>query len=186
MTNPELRRSWEGAFLVAAMAVVGQLAPSVVGAQQTAELPLGPSGTLVIPLGTGVAQVPPALGARALMTFETSPSRTLLLLSPMPLPQSPSKREVCNVVENGSSEVRAKAVEKELRLLDLKGPTVEGCYYATTDRAPKQGEHKYLYQGAVAARDVLIMFTVLFHEGAEREAQAALKTIRGIRLAPPK
>jgi hypothetical protein len=182
----EARQPCGRAFFVALVAAAGQLACCVAGAQQAAELQLGRSGTLAIPLSPGVNQVPPSLGSRALMTFETLPGRTQLMLSPMPLPQPPSKREVCNVVENGSSEVRAKAVERELLLLDLKGPEVEGCYYAATDRAPKQGEHKYLYQGAVAARDVVVMFTILFNDGAEKEAQAALATVRGIKLVPPK
>ena len=173
-------------IFIVLVAVVGPLVCRAASAQQTAELQLGRSGILTIPLSPGVNQVPPSLGSRALMTFETLPGRTQLMLSPMPLPQPPSKREVCNVVENGSGEVRARAVEKQLRLLDLKGPEVEGCYYAATDSAPKPGEHKHLYQGAVAARDVLVMFTVLFNEGAEKEAQAALATVQGIKLAPPK
>ncbi len=77
-------------------------------------------------------------------------------------------------------------MEQELPLTDLKGAQVEGCYYAATDRAPKQGEYRRLYQGAVAARDVIVMFTVLFNDGAEREAQAALDSVRGIKLVPTK
>lgn len=175
-------------LLLGALAAAVQLGSGIAAAQQqTQELPLGPSGTLVIPLSASTRQMPPSLGARALMTFETSPGRTQLLLSPMPLPgHPPSKSEVCNVVKNGSDEVRTKAVEKELPLIDLKGAQVEGCYYAATDRAPKQGEYKRLYQGAVAARDVLIMFTVLFNEGAEREALGALEMVKGIRLSPAK
>ena len=116
MANPEACRPWGRTFCAALVVAVGQLACCVASAQQAAELQLGRSGTLAIPLSPGVNQVPPSLGSRALMTFETLPGRTQLMLSPMPLPQPPSKREVCNVVENGSSEVRAKAVEKELRL----------------------------------------------------------------------
>lgn len=127
MSKPEAHWPCGRAVFVALVAAVGNLVCCSTSAQQTAELSLGRSGTLAIPLSPGVNQVPPSLDSRALMAFETLPGGTRLVLSPMPLPQPLSKREVCNVVKNGSGAVRAKAVEKELLLLDLKGSEVDGC-----------------------------------------------------------
>ena len=181
----QTRRAWHCAFLAIVVASLGSLLQEAA-AQQADQMPIDDGVNLSIPVGPGFKQVPPPPLSAALQVYEASPGRTRVSLSPLSLPKIPSKKEVCAVVEHGSAKIRANAVEKELRLIDLKGPEVEGCYYAATERAPKPGEHKYLYQGAVALRDVLVMFTVLFNNGAEREADTAIKMVRSLTLVPQK
>jgi len=75
-------------------------------------------------------------------------------------------------------------VEKSLAVKSLRGPQARGYYFKATDPAPKPGEYRYLYQGAVRMRMIVVTFTVLYNDGAEDDAEAAVAAVRGMKLRP--
>lgn len=50
--------------------------------------------------------------------------------------------------------------------------------------APKTGEYRNLFQGAVAVGQVIAPFTSLFNDAAERQAKSALNTVQGLWVQP--
>ena len=60
-----------------------------------------------------------------------------------------------------AKEAKTHAVEKDLPIKDLKGPSIVGCYFSATDRAPKPGEYKFMTQGLVQIGALQATFTIL-------------------------
>jgi hypothetical protein len=66
-----------------------------------------------------------------------------------------SPERIRKILEDGGTRLLADAVEKELKLQELKGRTGLGYYFSLTDKAPsiKAGEFKYMTQGGKDAKD---------------------------------
>lgn len=78
----------------------------------------------------------------------------------------------------------AEAVETEARLQELKGAQTTGYYFALTDREVPAGEYKYLIQGIQLTGELLIVYTILYHDAGLPEKQDILDLFAGARYAP--
>ena len=105
-----------------------------------------------------------------------------LLLTP--LPGAKSDDVVKQEVKSTADRVGPDSVEKTLTLQPLRGAETRGYYFKATDPAPKPGDYKFMYQGVVAVgSNLFVTFIVLYNGGAEKDADAALAAVKGLRLA---
>jgi len=100
---------------------------------------------------------------------------------------SPKKEEDFNkppkiksALEQRGQRLLPTAEETELKLCGLKGPSYWGYYFSLADKAPKQGEFKYLTQGALGLGDLLLSFSILTNE---KESEAILEAKTMLRSA---
>jgi hypothetical protein len=75
-----------------------------------------------------------------------------------------------------------RAVEKQLKLQEIKGESVRGYYFLLTDKAPRAGDYEVMAQGAASLDGALILFTYLGYPGGEAELQKLLSVLRGAGL----
>jgi hypothetical protein len=87
-------------------------------------------------------------------------------------------------IEKAASLVQPTAVEKELKLQPIATPSGGGYYFSATDRAPKEGEYKFMANGGVPAGPLLLSFTVLSHAEPPRGMEAALAIVRSATHVP--
>lgn len=88
-------------------------------------------------------------------------------------------------VEKTAAQLKSQAVEKEIQLKSIKGIEGSGYYFKITDRAPKPDEFKYLTQGMIKVRDLVVTFTVLTNDGQDSVIDSALEVIKSIRNVRP-
>jgi len=69
--------------------------------------------------------------------------------------------EVREQVRQTGEHMLPNAVEKELKLSELRGAQSAGFYFALTDRAPGPGEFAYMKQGVFRTGELLNTFTLL-------------------------
>lgn len=86
----------------------------------------------------------------------------------------PTEKDVKEIVEKAAATAESQAVEGKLVVRELRGASAAGYYFAATDRAPKNGEYKYLTQGILRVGGCLLSFSVLTNDGSENVAPAAL------------
>lgn len=108
-----------------------------------------------------------------------------MLVSAMlpPNPQAPSltPEGLRAAVQRAAANAAQQAVERDVVVTDLSIAGVPGYYYFATDRNPRPNEYKYLIQGQLAIRDLLVIFTVLMNGDPKPWSDAALKSIRSAR-----
>lgn len=111
--------------------------------------------------------------------------RMKILMTPMMTVdgRTPSDSEIRNVVDQAAGDAQSQSTEK-IHLTAVKGDEVSGYQFHATDRAPKPGEYQYMYQGAVGTGAMLVSFTIFYNDGGEEHADAALATIRDLRVVP--
>ena len=70
-----------------------------------------------------------------------------------------------------------RAVEKEARLVELRGKQAMGYYFSLTDKESTSapGDYKYMTQGSFLTGRVLTVFTVLQHDSSGAEKEQALR-----------
>lgn len=90
----------------------------------------------------------------------------------------PTPADMRKSVEMAVEEARKQAVEKEIPIQELKGPSVTGYYFSVTDKSPKPGEYKYMTQGFFLAGGLAPTFTVLTNDGSENIVAEALVMLR--------
>jgi hypothetical protein len=78
-------------------------------------------------------------------------------------------------VQNGTAKLLKRAVEKEVRIEELRGAEVIGYYYSLTDRVPAPGEYKYMTQGMFVTGELLTIFTILYHGPRVPEREKVLR-----------
>ena len=66
-----------------------------------------------------------------------------------------SSERILKILQDGGTKLLPEAVEKELKLQEIKGKTGLGYYFSITDKAPgiKAGEYKYMTQGGGDEKD---------------------------------
>ena len=102
------------------------------------------------------------------LTSDRGPTFQVLispLLTRRPGTPFPEPRDLRKEAEQSARIFQPQAVEKEIRIQELKGRAAIGYYYSLTDRAPKPGEFKYMTQGMVRLGDALLAFTLLANDG---------------------
>jgi len=74
------------------------------------------------------------------------------------------------------------AVEKDLPLTQLNGPTAHGYYFTATDKAPKPGEYLCMTSAVVGVGDLLLSVTILHQSKDAEEVQQAIEMLKEARL----
>jgi hypothetical protein len=82
------------------------------------------------------------------------------------------------IVASIAKNTLSQSVEMTIPVHDLTGPDVHGYYIFATDRAPRPGEWKYLWQGMINIDNAPFAFSILTNDGQEAIAKAALELIR--------
>jgi hypothetical protein len=91
--------------------------------------------------------------------------------------ETPAADELKAKVRRAADGVAQQAVEKTIEVKVLKGPDNIGYYFAATDRAPKPGEFRFLNQGMITVKDLLVGFTILTNDGQDAVVTAALSML---------
>jgi hypothetical protein len=99
------------------------------------------------------------------------------LWSPEEDPQFTSEPYIKAAVERSAASIQPSSDEK-LVLRHIKTATGPGHYFRATDRAPAEGEFKYMASGVVPAGRLLLSFTVLSHDGKPTAMDGALEIVR--------
>jgi hypothetical protein len=97
----------------------------------------------------------------------------------------PSAEAIRGLVSASAQRLAPRAVEKQLAIKELIGPSCRGYYFFATDRAPAPGEWKYLTQGIARVGGIDVAFDILTNDGQEAVARAALEMIRHARHVSP-
>lgn len=155
--------------------------PFAAHAAPSRDYGLGDLGSLQIDLKQGwrVTQPPPDSGTTISIEAAT-PGRMRLLMTPLPTPQS--DKDLRDATQHAADGIGPQSVEKTPAVKPLRGGEASGYYFKATDPAPKPGEYRYLYQGVVGLRSIIVTFTVLYNDGAERDAEDALSAVRALKL----
>lgn len=157
--------------------------PLASPAASSQEYGLGDLGSLQIDLAPGWHVTRSPSGSGATISIEAAkPGRMQLLMTP--LPGQPTDAEVREIAQHAADALGPQSVEKSLAVKSLRGAQARGYYFKATDPAPKPGDYRYLYQGAVRMRTVVVTFTVLYNDGGEDDAEAAVAAVRRMKLRP--
>jgi hypothetical protein len=90
----------------------------------------------------------------------------------------PEGEDLRKSVRKSADQIAPNVVEKEISLVELKGPFVHGYYFSATDRAPEPGGYKFLTQGHARVGDLIVIFTILTNEGQESIISHGIEIIR--------
>jgi hypothetical protein len=179
--HPEKRENCEMIRLPAlAFATLLALPPASLAASSQ-EYGLGDLGSLQIDLAPGWHVTRSPSGSGATISIEAAQPGSMQLLM-TPLPGQPTDAEVREFAQHAADALGPQSVEKSLAVKSLRGPQAQGYYFKATDPAPKPREYRYLYQGAMRMRGIVVTFTVLYNDGAEHDAEAAVAAVRGMKL----
>jgi hypothetical protein len=80
-------------------------------------------------------------------------------------------------VQSAANAALKEAVEKEVKVLELRGAQSQGYYFLLTDKAPGPGEFKYLTQGMLSVGELTVAFTILHREAASDDREKALRVV---------
>ena len=80
-------------------------------------------------------------------------------------------------VRSSADNPLKQAVEKEVRIDELRGAQVLGYHYSLTDRAPKPGEHKNMTQGMFLSGELLTIFTIHDNDPAVGDRSRVLQML---------
>lgn len=83
-------------------------------------------------------------------------------------------------VKDVAVEFQPLSVEKEIKINEIKGRQGTGYYFKSTDRAPKPDEFKYLTQGMIKVRDLIVTFSILTNDGQDAVRESALDVIKNM------
>ena len=86
---------------------------------------------------------------------------------------------VHRMVQRAADANQPNAVEKTLKLIYLEGSSGRGYYFSATDKAPKEGDYKFLTQGALLVDELAVTFTILTNDGQKDVESAALDMVKG-------
>jgi len=90
-----------------------------------------------------------------------------------------TKEEILIAIQNAATWAEGQAVEEEFLFHEIKGTDGSGYYFMATDRAPKEGEFKYMTQGTLCVGELQLAFTILTNEGQDDVIALAVSMLRG-------
>jgi hypothetical protein len=93
----------------------------------------------------------------------------------VPLQTAP---EIRDNVKQAAKNVESQALEKNIAVKELKYPTSIGFYYRVTDKSPKAGEFKYMIQGQLLFRHIILIFSIFTNDGADGIEDDAMVMLR--------
>jgi hypothetical protein len=92
-----------------------------------------------------------------------------------------SASNVRSLVDDTLGDLNSRLVESDIPILELYSGSGTGYYFSATDKAPDPNEYKFLTQGAIAADDLLLTFTVLTKEKLSPIINTTLNMLRSSR-----
>jgi hypothetical protein len=89
-------------------------------------------------------------------------------------------------MQRTADQALPRAVEKEARLVELRGKQAAGYYFSLTDKESTSapGDYKYMTQGSFLTGCVLTVFTVLQHDSSRAEKDLALRMFAEAAYSP--
>ncbi|MBI1368795.1 MAG: hypothetical protein GC162_09105 [Planctomycetes bacterium] len=90
------------------------------------------------------------------------------------------------MVEKLKAHFLPGAKEKDVQIMELKGPHMVGYYFMVTDKAPKPGEYECMTTAALGVGDLLLPVTILHHAPDTPDRQAALTMLKNAEQAAKK
>lgn len=91
----------------------------------------------------------------------------------------PDLSGIKQIVQQSAQSVSDQAVEKSIPIKRVKGKNGIGYYFTATDKAPKQGEYKYMTQGMLRIGELAATFTILSNDGAGNVVTDAMSMVGG-------
>jgi len=91
----------------------------------------------------------------------------------------PDKAALERRVQKRIDAIRARAVEKNIAVRDIKGPSAYGSCFSATDRDPEPGGYRHMTQGDVRVGKILLFFTILTGDGQESVVTSGLAMLAG-------
>jgi hypothetical protein len=88
-------------------------------------------------------------------------------------------------VERAARKLTGASEQGRADIKNLKGKQTEGYYFSLTDKAPKQGEWKYLTQGVVRIEGWQAAFTILSNDPGLKIHERGLDMVRSAVLVSP-
>lgn len=173
-----LRRCLAGLLCLASVGAIAQnVVPRHFSLFGHGQLELAVPSTWSTDLRRAPGRLPPTLEIRqqAGAPFEILITVIWPMRQEIPLPDLPTLHEE---VASAAKTAQSQAIDTRIVVRDLVGPTVRGYYFSATDRAPKEGEYKYMTQGAARVGRINLAFTILTNDGQESVVKAALKMLR--------
>ncbi|HTN53672.1 MAG TPA: hypothetical protein VML50_14785 [Anaeromyxobacter sp.] len=183
------------------LAVPVALALACAGARPRSDAPVGPtrqaiavpgegSLELVVPRGWQVKRAPGEEGEARTVELSPSGRAYVVLVTPLAPSESPGATDDAaqGLVELARRKALAGSVEREIPLMELRGPAVHGYWFEATDRSmegrsPAPEEFRHVLQGAVAVGPLLVAFTLL-DNGPGPHREVALDLVRTARFRP--
>jgi hypothetical protein len=89
----------------------------------------------------------------------------------------PSAEMIRDIVQEEATKAASQAVQKRIDLIELKGASGSGFYFAVTDRAPPPGEYKHMTQGMITIGKLFLTFTILTNDGQQPIVAKALSML---------
>ena len=123
---------------------------------------------------------PTACPPTIVFTQKTGASFTVLITPTRPAKKDTPKKtaeQIRELVRQAAESVKLQAVEETIDLFEFKGTSGLGYNFFATDRAPKQGEHRYITQGMLGVGELLLTFTILTNEGQQAIVTQALSML---------
>jgi hypothetical protein len=112
-----------------------------------------------------------------------------VLLTPIrrPRPDMPlaTPEQVRASVQRAADDAKSQAVEGTLPLAEIEGASGTGYYFSATDKAPAQGDYKYLTEGMVQVADLTLAFTILTNDGQQQAKATALDMVKSATRVQP-
>jgi len=190
-TTPASRRPPASAaiLILAALLLFLCLSDSVPAAQaagsSSASFSMAPYGELqlTLPAGwKGRTKRSPRNLSPTIEISSTAGEEFVVLVTPV----HPSTRQSVSANLKAATETAAQAavaqsVEKKADIKPLKGEQTDGYYFSLTDSAPAPGEYKYMSQGLARIRELLVQFTILSNDPAQKIRDTALGMLRTAR-----
>ena len=90
----------------------------------------------------------------------------------------PGSKELKKIAESTLEKARPNAVETEIPLEELKGPSVVGWAFRTTDKAPTGGDYPFMLQAAMTVKELLLVVTVLYRDEGKAELDRVLEVLK--------
>ncbi len=90
----------------------------------------------------------------------------------------PTTQKIRELVQESAEKARPQSMEQVINLVELKGTSGMGYYFAVTDRAPKPGEYKFMIQGILTVGELMVTFTILTNDSRGEIARETLTLIR--------
>jgi len=136
-----------------------------------------------VPVGWAEQLRRPAPASPPTITFRPARGRSFeILVTPIwrvgtDVPAS-TKEAIRQSVQRAAEDAKGQAVEKSIPVVEFSSSTGPGFYFSATDKAPKQGEFRYMTQGMLKVGDLTVAFTILTNEGQEQVTRDAIGMLK--------